>query len=191
MKCSTPDPLIISPHRALFSLLSELGRAVCSGVAAVALDGTSSTALLVDEAAAAALAAGGAHLAPPKLYNEAQASSTHPLLRHGCAAASELDTGRLCALTHIMCSLLGYVWHSVMRTDFKHRHPSPDLARGGCAAPPGKGGGGARDGDGAAATHGGCGILHTVQAAGVGRRRRLAAGANPLVAFLSHVLPVA
>ncbi len=39
---------------------------------AAAFDGTSSTALLVDTADAAGLAAGGAHLAAPKLYNETQ-----------------------------------------------------------------------------------------------------------------------
>ena len=76
-------PVLLWPHRALFSLFTELGSAACSGVAAVAFDGTSSTALLVDEADAAALAAGGAHLALPKLYNEAQVSSAHPLIRHG------------------------------------------------------------------------------------------------------------
>ena len=77
-------PPLLWPHRALFSLFSELGSGVCSGVAAVAFDGTSSTALLVDEADAAALAAGGAHLALPKLYNETQVSSAHLLRRHGC-----------------------------------------------------------------------------------------------------------
>jgi len=41
-------------------------------VVAAAFDGTSSTALLVDTADAAGLAAGGAHLAAPKLYNETQ-----------------------------------------------------------------------------------------------------------------------
>ena len=81
---------LLWPHRALFKLFSELGPA-CSGIAAVAFDGTSSTALLVDEADAVALAAGGGHLTHPKLYNEAQVSSAHRLFRQGCPAATELE----------------------------------------------------------------------------------------------------
>lgn len=102
-------PFFLWPHRALFSLFTELGSGACSGVAAVAFDGTSSTALLVDEADAAALAVGGAHLALPKLYNEAQVSKCHFLLRHGCASAALLEPCRICAVSRFTCSLVGRV----------------------------------------------------------------------------------
>lgn len=51
--------------RVLFELLSQLPRDVAGRVQAVAIDGTSSTALLVD-------ANTGKVLAAPKLYNETQ-----------------------------------------------------------------------------------------------------------------------
>lgn len=53
--------------RVLFKLIAALPATVASQVQAVAFDGTSSTALLVD-------ASTGRVLAPPKLYDEGQGS---------------------------------------------------------------------------------------------------------------------
>ena len=52
--------------RALWSLLQSLDHQIRQSIRSIAIDGTSSTAILVD-------ALSGASLAAPKLYNEAQA----------------------------------------------------------------------------------------------------------------------
>lgn len=52
-------------RRSLWALLEQLPAGVRAAAAAVAIDGTSATALLLD-------AASGVQLAPPKLYNESQ-----------------------------------------------------------------------------------------------------------------------
>jgi sugar (pentulose or hexulose) kinase len=58
--------LLLAPCcRVLFELVAALPQDVVSDVGAVAFDGTSATAMLVD-------AATGQQLAAPKLYNEAQ-----------------------------------------------------------------------------------------------------------------------
>ncbi|KAK9830925.1 hypothetical protein WJX81_006147 [Elliptochloris bilobata] len=90
-------------HRALRALLSELGREVCAGVAAAAFDGTSSTALLVNTADAGAVAAGGAHLAAPKLYNEAQARE---VVERAKAMAPAKHTATAASST--LCKLLAW-----------------------------------------------------------------------------------
>ncbi len=56
----------LSDHSALFANLEALGRGVLRSVRSIAIDGTSSTALLVDRQGSGAL------LAAPKLYNEGQ-----------------------------------------------------------------------------------------------------------------------
>ena len=58
-------PIPCVPGRVLFDLIAALPPAITQQVQAVAFDGTSSTALLVD-------AASGRVLAAPKLYDEAQ-----------------------------------------------------------------------------------------------------------------------
>lgn len=66
----------------LFELLGGLPADVRARVAALAIDGTSSTALLLD-------AADGRLLAPPKLYDEAQGPDA--------VAAAKVRTPRACA----------------------------------------------------------------------------------------------
>lgn len=115
----TKEQAALLHARALLGLLAALGREACGGVAAAAFDGTSSTALLVDAGDAAALAAGGAHLAAPKLYNEAQARRPQPRLGAAprSAARSQCRIRLLChsafpAPTHLphgLCRGLTYL----------------------------------------------------------------------------------
>jgi sugar (pentulose or hexulose) kinase len=81
---------------ALWSLLAALPRAPRARVAALAVDGTSATALLVD-------AGSGALLAPPRLYNEAQPA---PAAARAAAIAPRDHTAT--APTSTLCKLLDW-----------------------------------------------------------------------------------
>ncbi|KAF6265806.1 hypothetical protein COO60DRAFT_1266157 [Scenedesmus sp. NREL 46B-D3] len=84
-------------HRVLFELVAALPRDIVSNVGAVAFDGTSATAMLVD-------AATGQQLAPPKLYNEAQGAAAVAAAK-AIAPASHTAT----AATSTLCKVL--MWH--------------------------------------------------------------------------------
>ncbi|WIA31867.1 hypothetical protein OEZ86_002732 [Tetradesmus obliquus] len=84
-------------ERVLFELVAALPQDVVANVGAVAFDGTSATAMLVD-------AATGRQLAPPKLYNEAQGAEAVAAAK-AIAPASHTAT----ASTSTLCKLLA--WH--------------------------------------------------------------------------------
>ncbi|GIL57680.1 hypothetical protein Vafri_12808 [Volvox africanus] len=84
--------------RVLFELIGSLDQSVRSSITSVAFDGTSATALLIDPR-------DGAPLAPPKLYNEAQAKD---IVAAAKAIAPPAHTAT--AATSTLCKLLTW-WY--------------------------------------------------------------------------------
>lgn len=92
--------------RALHSNLKALGPALCNNIRGVAIDGTSSTVLLVDGST-------GECLPPaPKLYNEAQ---PQPALEYVASIAPEGHTVR--AATSTLAKLVSWHQHGLLGSD--------------------------------------------------------------------------